>query len=355
MKRATPADPLAATDAWFLRNGLSYFVPEQRRGAKEALRLRRTLPLLAAIGVAAAAAGAGLALVAEEFSFAPATLVTLGILAAGWYALTALNARPIVTWALSRTFGSLRSVLPMMSRALPLLLLFVTFLFINAEVWQVASRLDGGVLWLTVLMFTLLSVAFLLVRLPEEVDRTDDDVDEEFLLRACRGTPLEEICQELVEDPDRDPRWDPVARAEVTGFERWNLVLVLVIVQTVQVLLVALTVFVFFLLFGALVMTNDVVMAWIGEDTVHALPHLPHLTAELFQVSVFLAAFSGLYLTVSTVTDETYREQFFSSVQRQLERAVGVRAVYLTERARRAEPEPGPGPTTPMRLPGQQA
>jgi hypothetical protein len=35
---------------------------------------------------------------------------------------------------------------------------------------------------------------------------------------------------------------------------------------------------------------------------------------------------------VSTVTDETYREQFFSSVERQLERAVGVRAVYLAAR-----------------------
>ena len=328
MKRAAPQDVLAATDAWFLHNGLSYFVPEQRQGAKDALRLRRTVPLLLLTGVAAAAAGWGLALFADELSLAPAALMTLGILAAAWYALTALNARPIVSYALSRTFGTLRSLLPMMSRALPLLLLFVTFLFINAEVWQVTSRLDGGVLWLTALLFGLLSVAFLLVRLPEEVDRTDDDVDEEFLLSACRGTPLEGLCRELVDDPDSDP----VSYAEVTGYERWNLVLVLVIVQTVQVLLVAVTVFVFFLLFGALIMTNDVVVAWIGEDRVHAMPYLPNLTAELFQVSVFLAAFSGLYLTVSTVTDETYREQFFSSVQRQLERAVGVRAVYLAAR-----------------------
>ena len=47
------------------------------------------------------------------------------------------------------------------------------------------------------------------------------------------------------------------------------------------------------------------------------------------QVSMFLAAFSGLYFTVSTVTDETYRAQFFGGVSDQLERAVGVRAVYL--------------------------
>jgi hypothetical protein len=325
-----PTETLAATDEWFLRNGLSYFVPEQRKGAKAALSLRRTLPLLVLTGLAAAAAGAGLALLAEEFSLAPATLVTIGMIAATWYALTALNARPIVTWALSRTFGGLRTLLPMMSRALPMLLLFVTFLFINAEVWQVTSRLDGGVLWLTALLFGALSVAFLLVRLPEEVDKTDDDVDDEFLVDACRNTPLEEKCRELVDDPTADP----AAFAEVTGFERWNLILVLVIVQTVQVLLLAVTVFVFFILFGSLVMTNDVVASWIDEDQVNALPYLSNVTAELFQVSVFLAAFSGLYLTVSTVTDETYRAQFFSSVQRQLERAVGVRAVYLAVRDR---------------------
>ena len=60
-------------------------------------------------------------------------------------------------------------------------------------------------------------------------------------------------------------------------------------------------------------MEQSVVISWIGEERVHAVPHLPHLTAELVQVSVFLAAFSGLYLTVSTVTDETYREHFFAA------------------------------------------
>lgn len=331
--RPTPAgDPLAATDLWFLTHGLSYFVPEQRQGAREALRLGRTVPLLLLTGLAAAGAGAALALLGDEFSFAPATLVTLGALAATWYGLTALNARPIVTWALSRTFGSLRTLLPMMSRALPLLLGFITFLFINAEAWQVTSRLDGGVLWLTAMMFGLLAGAFLLARLPEEVDRTDDDVDEAFLMASCRDTPLEQACRELVDDPDINP----ASYAEVGGFERWNLVLVLLIIQGVQVLLLAVGVFLFFVLFGTLIMDPDVVESWIAEKP-HSVPGLPNLTAELLQVSVFLASFAGLYLTVSTVTDDTYREQFFGSVTVELERAVGVRAVYLALRARDAK------------------
>ena len=54
---------------------------------------------------------------------------------------------PIVGWALKRTLGSLRLLFPLASRALPMLLVFVTFLFINAEVWQVTTKLDGGLIW----------------------------------------------------------------------------------------------------------------------------------------------------------------------------------------------------------------
>ena len=317
-------DPrLAATDEWFLAHGLPYFVPEQREGARRALRLGRTVPLVLLTGLAGAGAGVALAMVSEQLTLAPAVVVTLGLLAATWYALTALNARPIVTWAMHRAFGSLRTVLPMMTRALPLLLIFVTFLFINAEVWQVSSRQDGAALWLVVVLFGVLATLFLLVHLPEEVARTDDQVDDDLLLLACRGTPLESAARELVDDPDADP----ASYAEVHGFERWNLVLVLLVIQSVQVLLLSATVFLFFMLFGSMVMRDDVVETWTGEGTAN-------LTVELFQVSIFLAAFSGLYLTVATITDETYREQFFGTVLHEIERAVGIRCVYLALRHR---------------------
>lgn len=323
MTSPAPGEAIAAADAWFLEHGLTYFVPERRADVRSALRLRRTVPLVLLVAVLAAAAGAGLAWVSGEFSAAPATLVSLGLVAAFWYALTALHATAIVGWGLKRTFGSLRRLLPMTTRALPLLLLAITFLFINTEMWQVGGNLSVGSLWLVVLLFASLAVAFLLVRLPEEVDRADDAVDDALLLRACAGTPLEQSCRELVEDPGADP----AAHAEVTGYERWNLILVLMVVQVVQVLLLSVAVFAFLMLFGTLIMTDPVLEAWAAGRGFNE-------SRALIQVSVFLAAFSGLYLTVSTVTDETYREQFFSGVTRELERAVGMRAVYLTLRGR---------------------
>lgn len=320
---------VAATDLWFMQHGLAYFVPERRAAVRAALRPRRILPLVALTALGAAVVAITVSLLADEISFLPSILWTVFGLVATWYALTALQAGPIVTWALARTFGSLRTLLPMMTRALPLLLLFVTFLFINAEAWEVASHLDGGELWLVALLFGTMAGAFLLVRLPEEVDRTDDNVDEDLLVKSTVGTPLETAARQLVDDPDADP----ASYGEVAGYERWNLVLVLLVIQATQVLLLAVGVFAFFMLFGSITMESGIVGGWTGEAA-HNLPgRLSNVSFELVQVSVFLAAFSGLYLTVSTVTDETYREQFFGSVLHEMERAVGVRAVYLALRA----------------------
>jgi hypothetical protein len=327
------ADALASAETWFQRHGLPYFVPSERAAVRAALRPGRTLPLLVSVVLVAVAAGVGLAWFADEITAGPAILLAIVLVAAVWYALTALRFRPILTWSLSRTTGTLVRLLPNMSRALPLLLVFVTFLFINAEAWQMTSSLTPGLLWLTVLLFTGIGVVFLLVRLPEEVDRVDDEVDDAFLRRTCAGTPLEGPCAELIADPGADP----AAYAQVTGFARWNLILALVIVQAVQVLLLAASVFVFFLVFGALVMDEQVQLAWTGLDSLQNVPGVSSVSVQLVKVSVFLAGFSGLYLTVSTLTDDTYREQFFSSINRELERAVGTRAVYLALRDRLPE------------------
>ncbi|MDP2775143.1 MAG: hypothetical protein Q8O61_16445 [Nocardioides sp.] len=327
-------DALVATDAWFLQHGLAYFVPETRASVRSALRWRRIAPLLAVTALAGAGLAVTLSLLVDGDSFLPATLWTLFGVVATSYALTALQAGSIVKWALARTFGSLRTLLPMMTRALPLLLVFVTFLFINAEVWEVASWLGTGELWLVSLLFGTLAGAFLMVRLPEEVDRTDDHVDEALLLKSTTGTPLEQAARQLVDDPDAEP----ASYAEVSGYERWNLILVLVVIQATQVLLLAVTVFAFFMLFGALIMDPHIVESWTGGPP-DSVPLVDNVTVELVRVSVFLAAFSSLYLTVSTVTDETYRAQFFGSVLHEMERAVGVRAVYLALRDRRPVPE----------------
>jgi hypothetical protein len=234
-----------------------------------------------------------------------------------------LDVGPIARWAIARTFAELGSLFRLVTRALPMLLLFITFLFINTEVWQVSSALTRPVLWLSVAFFAALAVVFLVVRLPEEVAAVNDDLDPDVVRRAVRGTPL----QPHLDDLD-DVHAEPLDRRQ-----RTNLLLVLLVTQASQVLLLAVSVWLFFLVFGRVAIDDSVIASWVGHPPRHPfLLGRLGVSRELLQVSIFLSAFSGLYFTVYAVTDSTYREQFFHEITHELERAVGVRAAYLALR-----------------------
>ncbi len=311
---------IRAAEEWFERQGLPYFVPAHASRVRAALSRARVIPVV--IGALVLGLGAGVATggLTGDVSFGVLVgALVLGLLVIG-YGLVSLHLQPIIRWATGRTFGSLGWLFPLITRALPLLLLFITFLFINTEVWQVCSALDRGLLWLTVLLFAGVAVVFLLVRLPEEVRQVSAEAEGERLVKICATTPVADAAREVTGE---------AARADLSPVQQANLVLVLLFSQALQVLLLSVSVFVFFIVFGKVAISDSVVTTWVGR-TPTSLPSLDWLPVsnELFQVSVFLAAFSGLYFTVYAVTDQTYRDQFFSSIAGELERAVGVQTVY---------------------------
>jgi len=327
-----PAE-LRQVERWFVAHGLPYFVDDIREKVQSQLSRGRIALVLGVAVVVGASAGVTVGLLSSTVSFGISTgaSVLLGLMAL--YALQSLRAQVIAGWALRRAFRSLGLLFPLLTRALPMLLLFVTFLFINAEVWQVSSSLDGGVLWGTVLFFGVAAVLFLVPRLAEELDAFDDSIVAADLMAASKGTPLEASAQRLV-----DQDIDLPEEAQVTGLQMVNLVLVLVIAQAVQVLLLAVAVFAFFIVFGAVAIDDKVIESWTQEEAVHVLG-LNAVSEQLVQVSVFLAAFSGLYFTVYAITDELYRKEFFTVIMNELRRAVGARVVY---RALRKSQQPAP-------------
>lgn len=336
---ADPRDEVAAAERWFVDHGLPYFVDDQRAAVARGLGRARLVPVFALsvlVGIAGGIAVGALAGAGAAAGIGAGMTVAGIVLAA--YAVATLRAWIVVGWAVRRTLRSFGLVLPLVTRALPLLLLFITFLFINAEVWQVAASLDGGVLWVTVLLFAAIAVGFLLTRLPEELDSVDDEVESRQLVDACAGTPLEAAARSVAARVEKVGAVD----AEVTGLQKANLVLVLLVAQAVQVLLLALAVFTFFIVFGVVAMEPSVVSSWTGGP-LHGLDGPvgawlgDRLSLELVRVATFLAAFSGLYFTVYAVTDELYRKQFFSVVIRELERAVSARVAYRYLRDRVSE------------------
>jgi hypothetical protein len=313
-----------AAEQWFVRHGLPYFVDAEREAARRGMQPARLLAVAGVAAVLGVAAGLFVGLFVDA-SFGVGTAMVTAGLVVGAYAATTLRMTAMARWAVARTFKSLGLLFPLVTRALPLLLVFVMFLFINAEVWEVGAALDGGVLWVTVMLFAGLAVGFLLARLPEELDAVDDEVEAERLLALTRRTPLREAATRLVEEGE--DRYRLAEDASVKGFQKANLVVVLLVAQIVQVLLLSLSVLLFFIAFGAVAMRHEVVGGWIGDQRLHEWG-IGYLSTELVQVSVFLAAFSGMYFTVAAITDEVYRQQFFTSITRELERAVAARSVY---------------------------
>ena len=127
--------------------------------------------------------------------------------------------------------------------------------------------------------------------------------------------------------------------------QRLNVSLVALFSQGLQITLVSILVWCFFVGFGVLTITPEVRESWLGHPgddlfTVGVLDHDLVVTAELLKLSGFLAAFSGLYFTVVLVTDETYRSEFRKEILDELRQTFAVRLVYL--RVRQAQ---GPDPS----------
>lgn len=264
----------------------------------------------------------------QAITLAVVNLALLGAI----YVITSYGLLPLTRWALAKTARELGAVAGLLARALPLLLLIQIVLFINTEMWQVADGFDGPSLAVVIGLFFLIGVTFLVTRLPRELGRLATFASAEDLEAEVRGTPAEGLgpfdgrVGELV----------PLSRRQ-----RGNVLLVALFSQGLQVVLVTLLLGVFFVIFGVLAMTPEVMVSWLGHDgavllEVGILGRDLRLTEELLKISAFLASFSGLYFTVVLVTDATYREEFFDEILAELRQTFAVRAVYLRARARLA-------------------
>jgi hypothetical protein len=311
----------AECEEWFLDHGLPWFVASEDERVAKALDRRRVWRPAAAVAVLSLAGGSAVGIGAGDVAAGVlAAMATLAVLVLG-YAVAFLRGAVIARWAIRRTVSEVGVMFPLVTRALPLLLLFTTFLFINTEVWQVASSLPRYVLWTAVLLFAGVAIVFLLGRLPEELDNVTGRIGSTSPGRVGGNADVREH-----------------GAARLTPRQRANLLLVLLVTQALQVLVLAVAVFAFFVVFGLVAIQPDVVEAWIGHGPterhwrVGGLDVRLPVSNELFQVSVFLAAFSGLYFTVYAVSDQTYREQFFTRVSGQLERTVEVHNRYVAAR-----------------------
>ena len=260
------------------------------------------------------------------------TVEAIAILAILW-GLTSYGILPLLRWAGQRTVAQVAVLFNVVIRALPLLLLFTTFLFINAEVWQVAGTLSGVVYIAVLGVFFLLGAVFVLSRVPALMRTLNEFESWSEIGELVEGSPGRAAFDAMV-PPTTRPGLDPLRMRQ-----RLNIGLVTIFSQAIQITLVALTLTGFFVLFGFLAIPQDTVQGWTGLVDVDVLASWTVggrtlvLTEPLLRVSAFLGAFTGMYFTVLLSTDTVYREEFAEDVAPQLRQALAVRRVYDRTRA----------------------
>ena len=320
---------IAKCENWFEDHGLPYFVESGHEAIQRALA-PRIVGLWALIAVVPAVVVTVLAL---NLDVAGGEAVAAGLLVAAVIglgrAVRVFRVGRIGRWALTHAWENRSLIGPLATRALPFLLLFITFLFINTEVWQVSSALPRPLLWTCVGIFAMLAVAFLAPSFASEIERVGVEVEGELLASTCQGTPVASAAREILSEPHLATE---VAGIRLPKLQRRNLMLMLFIAQAIQMLSLVVIVFGFFVVFGSIAIRPSVIHTWVGEAPHYTGPfHL--ISDELFSVAVFLSAFAGLYFTVQAVIDQNYRREFFTRIQDDLQRAIGVRKVYVALRA----------------------
>lgn len=209
-------------------------------------------------------------------------------------------------WALTRMADELADSLTRLVRALPLLLIFSLVLFVNAEMWQIFGTMPRPFAVLVAALLFGLGLIFLMVRAPDLVRKLEGDLNV--------GAPA------------------------LTGRQRVNVGITLVVSQALQVLVVSAGVGAFFVAFGVLAMGPEVRDAWAGTDGAWQYEFMlfgydVQLTETLLRVAGGMAAFTGLYYAISILTDSTYRDEFLDAVTVEMRDVFQARARYLTLRS----------------------
>ncbi|HET7900385.1 MAG TPA: hypothetical protein VFL59_04305 [Candidatus Nanopelagicales bacterium] len=256
------------------------------------------------------------------------------------YVVTRWTLVALTGWAVRWTFAQLGELGQLVTRVLPLMLLVVTFLYLSPGVWQAMGSGTASTVGGALLVLAAVAVLFVVTRARRELGQVDQTTDRAGVVEAVVGTPLEPLVGDL---PDLDLRVPLVRR------QRVNLLLVMAVAQLVQVTLIGIVVWAFFVIFGYVAIRVQVQTVWLAglsdPEVIGRAVDGHALTHASMRVAAFLGGFAAFYATVYAATDKLYRRHFAERITLTLERALAVRRAYLS--ARRTQGLTAPVPVEP--------
>ena len=269
-------------------------------------------------------------LIGFQVSDAVIALLESALFLAIVYVATSYGLIGALRWAFRRALAQVGSLGRLLTRALPLLMVFVAFTFLSSTTWQVMAAMSWQAIATVVLFFLLLSLAFLIGRLVPEIRRmAGSQAPRPETVRLVEGTPAEPLATLLGDDGQT---------AVPLRWHEWvNVGTLIVFSQGIQIVLVTFAVQLALVVFGLLLVPAPIQAEWIGRPVTPLYSAAVGqeniaFTGELLVVSLILGAFSGLYFTVSALSDNAYRAEFFSDADRELNQVFAVRSVYHAAR-----------------------
>lgn len=248
------------------------------------------------------------------------------------YVVTSWGLLPMMRWSVGQVTRQIGDVATLAMKSLPILLVFSAFIFLNAEMWQVANDFTLPYFALVAVLISGIGGAFVVFsvrRITVDLARFDDWAD---VRHRCVDTPVEELVPT-----------DDVARPNAPALGRraeFNVGMLLFVAQAIQIALVAIVITVFYIVFGLLTVREGTLEQWTtateltrsADWTVYwnVLGGELVFTRQLVLVSAFIGMMSGLQFAVQVVTDEAYRAEFAEEMTAEIREALAVRTVYLT-------------------------
>ena len=201
------------------------------------------------------------------------------LIVVGIYLAIFLGVDTILGWSFKHAIHQLASLPPMIAKVLPVLMVSVLFIFVNADLWKLANRLSFPRTWAVLGLMGLLAVFVIVTTSLERTAR---------LLGRNRGDDIASFTENDYE------------RAAALEGGIWN---------TAQ--------------------------DWVEEKKI--LEHRPlkilgvdtNINAVVIKVSMIVAVFSGLSFVATTSSDEKYARSFLKPMIERIKHILIIRDIYL--------------------------
>lgn len=255
-------------------------------------------------------------------------LIVIGI-----YLAIFLGVDTVLGWSLKHAIHQLASLSPMIAKVLPVLMVSVLFIFVNADLWKLANGLSFPRTWAVLGLMGLLAVFVVVTTSLERTARLlgrsrGDDIarfsDNDYEYAAALEGGIWNTAQDWVEEKK-------ILEHRPLKIAPWSNLIIPMIGQIIQATLFMLLVFGFFMGFSSIAISDTTIESWMTVKPEHLkiLGVDTNINAVVIKVSMIVAVFSGLSFVATTSSDEKYARSFLKPMIARIKHILVIRDIYL--------------------------